>query len=110
VHDCSRPDPVGVAVAPDDYKERLKPLFPSVWKNIALYAMEAHDLALARLQRNADQNITLSIHSRALPADSRAAAKICNSSPQNIGVASKNRAQEDVGVRSECNLFIFRIV
>jgi hypothetical protein len=49
-------DPVGIAMAPCECERRLKPLFPGVWTNIELYALEAHDLALAKLQRNAERD------------------------------------------------------
>ena len=49
-------DPVAVATAPDGYQNRLHPLFPGIWKNIELYALEAHDVALAKLERNAERD------------------------------------------------------
>src|SRR5262249_1507540 len=49
-------DPVGVATAPDGYQSRLKPLFAGVWNHIELYALEAHDVALAKLERNAERD------------------------------------------------------
>lgn len=49
-------DPVGVAAVSDGYEGRLKPLFPGIWKNLELYALEAHDLALAKLERNAERD------------------------------------------------------
>ena len=49
-------DPVGVATAPCEYVSRLKPLFPGVWKHLELCALEAHDLALAKLERNSERD------------------------------------------------------
>jgi hypothetical protein len=49
-------DAVTVATPPDGYERRLRPLFPGAWKSIALYALEAHDLALAKLERNFERD------------------------------------------------------
>jgi hypothetical protein len=45
-------DPVTVATPPESYEERLIPLFPGMWKNLRLYGLEAHDLALTKLERD----------------------------------------------------------
>lgn len=45
-------DAVTVASFPADYESRLRPLFAGSWKAIQLYALEPHDLALAKLERN----------------------------------------------------------
>jgi Nucleotidyltransferase of unknown function (DUF6036) len=49
-------DPVTVATPPDQYDSRLRPLFPGVWRNVSLYALEAHDVALAKLERNFERD------------------------------------------------------
>jgi len=49
-------DPVTVATPPDAYESRLRPLFPGSWSLLRLYALEAHDLALAKLERNFDRD------------------------------------------------------
>lgn len=49
-------DPVTVATPPEDYAERLVPMFPGVWANLRLYALEAHDLALTKLERNLERD------------------------------------------------------
>lgn len=51
-------DPVTVATLPEAYEDRLLPLFPGTWRRIRLFALEAHDVALAKLERNfsRDQN------------------------------------------------------
>ena len=49
-------DAVTVATPPDEYESRLRPLFPGVWKNVNLYALEAHDLALAKIERNVERD------------------------------------------------------
>src|SRR5581483_2998729 len=49
-------DPVTVATIPDSYVERLIPLFPGVWQKLELFSLEAHDLALSKLERNFDRD------------------------------------------------------
>jgi hypothetical protein len=49
-------DPVTVVSPPDGYQERLRPLFPGIWRRVKLYALEAHDLALAKLERNFERD------------------------------------------------------
>lgn len=49
-------DPVNVAATPDSYTDRLVPLFPGSWKRVELFALEAHDLALAKLERNLERD------------------------------------------------------
>lgn len=49
-------DPVTVSIAPDSYHDRLIPLFPGTWERIKLFALEAHDLALAKLERNYERD------------------------------------------------------
>ncbi|MEQ1935690.1 MAG: DUF6036 family nucleotidyltransferase [Fimbriimonadaceae bacterium] len=49
-------DAVGVATSPERYQERLVPLCSGAWKNIELYALEAHDLALSKLERNLERD------------------------------------------------------
>jgi hypothetical protein len=45
-------DRVAVANFPQDYKERLIPMYVGVFTNLRLFALEAHDLALTKLERN----------------------------------------------------------
>jgi hypothetical protein len=49
-------DPVTVATTPESYEDRLVPLFPGLWGRARLFALEAHDLALAKLERNLDRD------------------------------------------------------
>lgn len=43
---------VTVASLPDRYEDRLTPLWPGRFARLALYTLEAHDLALSKLARN----------------------------------------------------------
>jgi hypothetical protein len=43
---------VAVATYPDNYEERLVEMFPGVFTHLRLLALEAHDLALTKLERN----------------------------------------------------------
>jgi hypothetical protein len=41
-----------VATPPENHEERLAPMFPGAWRRLRLFALEAHDLALSKLERN----------------------------------------------------------
>lgn len=49
-------DAVTVATPPENYEERLVPLFPGSWHRLHLFALEAHDLALSKLERNIERD------------------------------------------------------
>ncbi|MGA2150289.1 MAG: DUF6036 family nucleotidyltransferase [Bryobacteraceae bacterium] len=49
-------DAVTVATPPENYEERLVPMFPRAWRRLRLLALEAHDLALSKLERNIDRD------------------------------------------------------
>jgi hypothetical protein len=49
-------DPVTVVTPPDGYESRLQALFPGTWKNLNLFGLEAHDLALTKLERNYERD------------------------------------------------------
>jgi len=49
-------DAVTVATPPENYEERMIPLFPGVWRRLQLSALEVHDLALSKLERNIDRD------------------------------------------------------
>ena len=44
---------VGVSTPPCDYRQRLVAVYPQAqWKNLRLFGLEAHDLALSKIERN----------------------------------------------------------
>jgi len=47
---------VGVASFPDSYESRLIRVFP-IWTRLRLWALEAHDLALTKLERSNDRDL-----------------------------------------------------
>jgi Nucleotidyltransferase of unknown function (DUF6036) len=47
---------VAVASYPEDYEARLIRIFP-LWRNLKLWALEAHDLALTKLERSNDRDL-----------------------------------------------------
>ena len=49
-------DPVTVATPPENYQDRLVPMFPGAWSRLRLYALETHDLALSKLERNIERD------------------------------------------------------
>jgi hypothetical protein len=49
-------DAVNVVTPPEDYEERLVAMFPGAWDRLGLYALEAHDLALTKLDRNFERD------------------------------------------------------
>ncbi len=48
---------VGVAEVPEDYEQRLVQMFPGRFSNLRLFALELHDLVLAKLTRNSPVDI-----------------------------------------------------
>jgi hypothetical protein len=49
-------DAVTVATPPEDYEQRLVPMFPGSWTHLCLHALEAHDVALSKLERNYERD------------------------------------------------------
>jgi hypothetical protein len=49
-------DAVTVATPPENYEERLVPMFPGAWSRLQLFALEANDLALSKLERNIERD------------------------------------------------------
>jgi hypothetical protein len=49
-------DAVTVATPPENYHERLVPMFPRAWRRLRLLALEAHDLALSKMERNSERD------------------------------------------------------
>jgi len=49
-------DAVTVATPPENYEDRLVPMFPGAWVRLSLFALEAHDLALSKLERNMERD------------------------------------------------------
>jgi hypothetical protein len=45
---------VRVAMYPENYASRLVPMWPERFRRLRLFALEAHDLALTKLDRNSD--------------------------------------------------------
>lgn len=45
-------DPVGVAIIPENYAERLKEMYPDCFKRIRLFAMDPYDIILSKIERN----------------------------------------------------------
>jgi hypothetical protein len=61
---------VGVVTVPEDYAARLTPLFPSAFRRLQLLGLEAHDLALSKLERNsARDREDIRFLARAAPLD-----------------------------------------
>ena len=49
-------DAVTVTTPPGNYAKRLVPMFPTKWRWLRLLALEAHDLALSKLERNLERD------------------------------------------------------
>jgi Nucleotidyltransferase of unknown function (DUF6036) len=45
-------DWVGVAQLPENYEERLVEIFPKYFKHLRLFALDAYDIALSKIERN----------------------------------------------------------
>lgn len=44
---------VAIVSVPEDYRDRLVEIFPDVFRHLRIFGLEAHDLALSKLERNA---------------------------------------------------------
>jgi hypothetical protein len=47
---------VGIVTVPEDYADRLIPIFPAALRRLRLFGLEAHDLALSKLERNSGRD------------------------------------------------------
>jgi hypothetical protein len=50
---------VGIVTVPESYEDRLIPIFPDAYGSVRLTGLEAHDLALSKLERNSGRSISL---------------------------------------------------
>jgi hypothetical protein len=61
---------VGIVTAPDSYEDRLIPIFPSSYRFLRLFGLDAYDLALSKLERNsARDREDVKFLARAVPLD-----------------------------------------
>jgi hypothetical protein len=61
---------VGIVTVPDSYQDRLMPIFPTDYRRLRLLGLEAHDLALSKLERNsARDREDIRFLARATPLD-----------------------------------------
>jgi hypothetical protein len=61
---------VGIVTLPEKLEDRLMPIFPSAYRNLHLAGLEAHDLALSKLERNsARDREDVRFLARAVPLD-----------------------------------------
>jgi hypothetical protein len=47
---------VGIVTVPENYEYRLIPIFPGAYRRVHLAGLEAHDLALSKLERNSGRD------------------------------------------------------
>lgn len=45
-------DPVGIALTPENYQDRLTEMYPGAFKNLRLWALDPYDIVLTKLERN----------------------------------------------------------
>jgi hypothetical protein len=63
-------DHVSVTHVPEDYEERLRPIFRERFKRLRLFALDPYDLALSKLERNSAKDRADVFHiARAVPLD-----------------------------------------
>lgn len=63
---------VGIVSVPENYEDRLIPIFPAAYHNVHLAGLEAHDLALSKLERNSGRDREdVKFLARAAPLDLR---------------------------------------
>ena len=61
---------VGIVTVPENYAERMRPIFPEAFRRLMLLGLEAHDLALSKLERNsARDREDIKYLARAAPLD-----------------------------------------
>ncbi len=61
---------VGIVTAPENYPDRLVDMFPDAYRSLLLRGLEAHDLALSKLERNsARDREDIKFLARAVPLD-----------------------------------------
>ena len=72
---------VGIVTPPESHADRLIELLPGRFQNLRLFALEAHDLALCKLERN-------------LPVDRRDVAYLAKKVPLDPGLLRKRYEQE----------------
>lgn len=49
-------DRVGIATLPENYEDRLTEIFADKFKKLRLFALDAYDIALAKIERNIDRD------------------------------------------------------
>jgi Nucleotidyltransferase of unknown function (DUF6036) len=47
---------VGIVTVPESYEDRLTILFPGAFRSLRILGLEAHDLALSKLERNSSRD------------------------------------------------------
>jgi hypothetical protein len=47
---------VAIVTVPENYADRLTPMFPTAYRWLRLFGLEAHDLALSKLERNSSRD------------------------------------------------------
>ena len=47
---------VGIVTVPENYEDRLIPIFPGAYRRVRLAGLEAYDLALSKLERNSGRD------------------------------------------------------
>src|ERR1017187_6980153 len=47
---------VGIVTVPENYEDRVIPIFPAAYRRVHLAGLEAHDLALSKLERNSGRD------------------------------------------------------
>ena len=63
-------DPVGIATLPENYEDRLAEIFPGIFTRLRLFALDPYDIALAKIERNADVDRQDVLHlARVIPFD-----------------------------------------
>jgi hypothetical protein len=61
---------VGIVTVPENYSDRLTPVFPEAFRHLLLFGLEAHDLTLSKLERNsARDREDVKFLARAAPLD-----------------------------------------
>src|ERR1022692_956056 len=58
---------VGIVTVPENYEDRLIPIFPAAYRRVHLAGLEAHDLALSKLENSGRDREDVKFLARAVP-------------------------------------------
>lgn len=90
-------DPVGIALTPENYEDRLTEMYPGTFENLRLWALDPYDIVLTKLERNtAIDRQDVEYLAAAVPLDLQVLQKRYE---DELRVYVKNESREDQTLR-----------